>query len=151
MPFLPSRHHPGTRSRARVVSATWAATLPYLLLPVMVLATISALRMMPALHYLTLITPLAMLASAVWTYLVLLRRPAGVWVSEGHVGVVSVLDVVLQIPPQMAPVVDVRRLTPFTTASVGTAVYEFHDPDWPQPELLLQSLQSARDYAWHAA
>lgn len=151
MPFLPSRHHPGTQSRAWVVGATWAATLPYLLVPVMVLATISALRMMPALHYLTLVTPLAIVASAVWTYLVLLRRPAGVWVSDGGVGVVTVLDVLLDLPPQLAPVTDVRRLAPFTTASVGTAVYEFHDPDWPNPETILEALQSARDAAWNAA
>lgn len=150
MPFLPSRHHPGTQSRARVVGATWAATLPYLLLPVMVLATIAALRMMPALHYLTIATPLAFAVSAVWTYLVLVRRPAGLWVSDGHAGVVSVLDVVLHIPPQMAPVVDVRRLAPFTTASMGTAVYEFHDPDWPQPESVLEALKAARDAAWSA-
>lgn len=136
-----STDHPGDLPGAYIYLQVLGRAFLWCTLPLMLGATATVLMEGDPLPFLIWGLPVAVLAATGWTLFHLNRRIAMIRITDGHVAVYSVWDVVHNRPPITGPLLHAERSYKGVRASIGDAVYTFQAESWLEFEELLGTLR----------
>lgn len=140
-----SRRHPGPSPWQWVFAVALVRPLTLCLLPLMIAALIAVLQGFPALLYLTIGFPAALLAASAWTVYQMMTTTAAVLVRPGFAAMQSVWDVVLRKRTMTwLPILDLRTNPTHLILGLGDASYVLDRTEWPNADALLDTLRTAR-------
>jgi hypothetical protein len=109
----------------------------------MIGATAAALQGHPVWAYLVWGFPAALFVASVWTQFTLSTTPAEVHFKPGQCAVLSILEVLRDVPPDYHPLYNVR-VTPWQTElALGWNTQVCTRTDWPQYSELREAAQQA--------
>ncbi len=140
-----SRQHPGDAGVVPTFMRAYARPLPFVLLPLMVVALSEALQGSNVNLFFQFYFPLAFAGAAAWTVFVLSKRTVAITFSPRGVCLQTALDVALARPCHWHAVYGLRRGAPWITFAWGHAAIELEETLWPDASALFEALR------YHAA
>jgi len=114
------------------------------MLPVMLGGLVTVLQGYPALAYLIVGFPVALLAALGWTFFRMHAILAEVHVRPGEAAVRTVWEYLRAHPLRWAPIYELRSAQTTLTLALGDAAYELDRTAWPEADTLLDALRVAR-------
>ena len=140
-----SRRHPGTSSWQWVFAVALVRPLAMCVLPLMIAALIAVLQGFPALVYLTVGFPIALLLASVWTVYQMMATTVEILVRPGFAAIRSLWEVVFQRRAvTWLPILDLRTNPTHLILGLGDASYILERKQWPNADALLDTLRAAR-------
>ena len=141
-----STSHPGTAPWQWVYARAVVRPLAVCMLPVMVAGLATVLQGYPALAYLTVGFPAAIIVAAGWTFFRMHALIAEVYVRPGEAAVRTVWETLRARPLQWMPIFELRAARSTLTLALGDAAYELNRTAWPNADTLLNALKAARAF-----
>jgi len=114
------------------------------MLPIMIGALIAVLQGFPALLYLTVGFPAAVLTAGTWTFYRMHATVAEIQVRPGAAAVRTIWECLHDRPIRWVPIFELRTSGASLTAALGDASYELDRTAWPEADALLEALTAAR-------
>ena len=139
-----SQAHPGDATVQVVYGRTLVRPLGICMLPIMIGALVTVLQGFPALTYLTVGFPAALVASMLWTLFRMHTTIAEIYLRPGAAAVRSVWECLHAHPLHWMPIFELRTATTTLTLALGDTTYELDRTAWPDADLLLETLRAAR-------
>lgn len=139
-----STTHPGDASWQRVYGRAFVRPFTVCILPIMIGALLTVLQGYPALLYLVVGFPLAVLVAAIWTLFRMQATVAEIHVRPGAAAIRSIWDCVHNHALRWVPIFEIRASEYNLTVALGDSTYELDRASWPDAEAVLASLQQAR-------
>lgn len=139
-----STAHPGLAGWQWVYTRAVVRPLALCMLPVMVGGLVTVLQGFPALAYLLIGFPAALLVAVSWTFFRMHALIVEVHVRPGEASVRTVWETARERPLRWAPIYELRDAPSSLTLAVGDAAYELNRAAWPEADTLLEALRSAR-------
>jgi hypothetical protein len=139
-----STAHPGDASWQRVAGRAFVRPFTVCILPIMIGALLTVLQGYPALLYLLIGFPVAILVAASWTLFRMQATVAEIHVRPGAAAVRSIWDCAHNRALQWMPIFELRTEKQNLTVALGDTTYELDGASWPDAQALLATLQQAR-------
>ncbi len=139
-----SQAHPGDATAQVIYGRTLIRPLGICMLPIMIGALVTVLQGFPALTYLTVGFPAALVASMLWTLFRMQTTVAEIHMRPGAAAVRSVWECLHAQPLRWMPIFELRTATTTLTLGLGDTTYELDRTAWPDADLLLETLRAAR-------
>ena len=139
-----STAHPGPVAWQGVYARSVVRPLAVCMLPVMVGGLVKVLQGYPALVYLIIGFPAALIVAAAWTFFRMHALIAEVHVRPGEAAVRTVWESLRARPLRWTPIYELRAAQSSLTIALGDAAYELDRAAWPEADTLLDVLRSAR-------
>ena len=114
------------------------------MLPMMLGGLVTVLQGYPALAYLVIGFPAALIAAVGWTFFRMHALLAEIHVRPGEAAVRTVWETLRARPLDWAPIFELRAAPSSLTLALGDATYELNRAAWPEADTLLDGLRSAR-------
>jgi hypothetical protein len=116
------------------------------MLPVMIAALLAVLQGFPALTYLTIGFPVAIVVAVLWTVFRMQATVAEILVRPGAAAVVTVWQVTgTPRPPAWKPIYEIRTHAKEFSFGLGDASYEMDRSHWSDADALIHALRAARN------
>lgn len=112
--------------------------------PIMVGAAATVLQGLPALAYLIIGFPAALLVAALWTLFRMQATVAEIYVRPGAAAVRTVWDCLRARPLRWTPIFELRAAATTLTLALGDTTYELDRAAWSEADSLLETLRAAR-------
>ena len=141
-----STAHPGTAPWQWVYARAVVRPLAVCMLPVMLGGLATVLQGFPALAYLIIGFPAAIIVAVGWTFFRMHALLAEVYVRPGEAAVRTVWETLRARPLRWMPIFELRAAPSTLTLALGDAAYELHRTAWPEVDTLLDTLQAARAF-----
>ncbi len=139
-----STAHPRSASWQWVYARALVRPLAVCMLPLMIGGLVTVLQGYPALAYLIVGFPAALILAIGWTFFRMHATVAEIRVRPGQAAVQTVWGVLRRRPPAWAPIYEIRAAASTLTFGLGDTAYELDRPAWPEADALLEALKTAR-------
>ena len=139
-----SQAHPGATAWQYVYGRALVRPLGVCMLPIMIGALVTVLQGLPALTYLTVGFPAALVVSVLWTLFRMQTTVAEIHVRPGAAAVRSVWECLRARPLRWMLIFKLRTATTALTLALGDTTYELDRAAWPDADALLDTLKAAR-------
>lgn len=139
-----SEAHPNGATARVVYARALVRPLGVCMLPIMIGASVTVLQGLPALTYLTVGFPVAVVVAVAWTLFRMQATVAEIFVRPGAAAVRSVWESLRARPLRWVPIFELRAAPTTITLALGDTTYELDRAAWPEAEVLLDTLKAAR-------
>ena len=139
-----SQAHPGGAEAQLVYGRALVRPLGVCMLPIMIRALVTVLQGFPALTYLTVGFPSALLLAVLWTLFRMQATVAEISVRPGAAAVRSVWESLRARPLRWMPIFELRTASTTLTLALGDTTYELDRAAWPDADAVLDTLIAAR-------
>lgn len=147
VPPFTSRHHPGTLGLVAAFLRAYARPLPFVLLPLMIVALSVALQGGAVDPFLYGYFPLAFVGAAAWTFFDLYRQVVEVRVDAARgVCLRTAWEVLRDAECRWMHVHGLRYGAPWITFAWGRTAVELNGTAWPREPELLDALRAAAEH-----
>lgn len=141
-----SLQHPGSLPLRWAFALALIRPLTICMLPVMVAALLAVLQGFPALAYLTVGFPGAMVVAVLWTVFRMQATVTEIHIQPGAAAVVTVWQAAGKNRPlAWKPIYEIRTHTKEFSFGLGDASYELDRSRWPDADVLIHKLRAARN------
>ena len=139
-----SQAHPGDATAQVVYGRALVRPLGVCMVPIMIGSLVTVLQGLPALTYLTVGFPAALLLAVLWTLFQMQATVVEIFVRPGAAAVRTVWESLRARPLRWMPIFELREASTTLTLALGDTTYELDRAAWPDADALLDTLKAAR-------